>query len=50
MKKTLLQQVLACLNFTLESEDLSFWYKQKSDFYELCLQYKQLKTMEMSQA
>ena len=26
---TLLQQLLACLNFTLESEDLSFWYKQK---------------------
>ena len=50
MKKTLLQQLLDCLNFTLESEDLSFWYKQKSDFYELCLQHKQLKTMEMSQA
>ena len=33
--KTLLQQLLACLNFTLESEDLSFWYKQKSDFYGL---------------
>ena len=27
MKKT--QQLLACLNFTVESEDLSFWYKQK---------------------
>ena len=27
--RTLLQQLLACLNFTLESEDLSFWYKQK---------------------
>ena len=26
---TPLQQLLACLNFTLESEDLSFWYKQK---------------------
>ena len=25
--RTLLQQLLACLNFTLESEDLSFWYK-----------------------
>ena len=25
----LLQQLLACLNFTLESEDLSFSYKQK---------------------
>ena len=28
---TLLQQLLACLNFTLESEDLSFWYKQKKE-------------------
>ena len=27
--RTLLQRLLACLNFTLESEDLSFWYKQK---------------------
>ena len=50
MKKTLLQQLLACVNFTLESEDLSFWYQQKGDFYELWLQHKQLKNMEMSQA
>ena len=27
--RTLLQRLLACLNFTLEAEDLSFWYKQK---------------------
>ena len=27
--RTLLQWLLACLNFTLELEDLSFWYKQK---------------------
>ena len=27
--RTLLQQLLAYLNFTLESEDLSFWYKRK---------------------
>ena len=47
--RTLLQQLLSCLNFTLESEDLSFWYKQKSDFYELWQQHKQLKTMEMSE-
>ena len=26
--RTLLQQLLACLNFTLESEDFSLWYKQ----------------------
>ena len=48
--RTLLQRLLACLNFTLESEDLSFWYKQKSDFYEVWQQHKQLKTMEMSEA
>ena len=33
--RTLLQWLLAFLNFTLESEDLSFWYNKKSDFYEL---------------
>ena len=27
--RTLLQKLLACLNFTLDSEDLSFWYKRK---------------------
>ena len=26
--RTLLQQLLACLKFTLEAGDLSFWYKQ----------------------
>ena len=25
--RTLLQQLLACLNFTLESEKFSLWYK-----------------------
>ena len=40
--RTLLQRLLACLNFTLESE--------KSDFYELWQQHKQLKTMEMNEA
>ena len=34
---------------TLESEDLSFEYKQKSDLYELWQQHKQLKTIEMSE-
>ena len=29
ISRTLLQKLLACLNFTLESEDLSFYYKQK---------------------
>ena len=30
--RTLLLRLLACLNFTLESEDLSFWYKRKKWF------------------
>ena len=38
--RTLLQWLLACLNFTLEAEG----------FYELWQQHKQLKTMEMSEA
>ena len=48
--KTLLQKLLACLNFTLEPEGLSFWYKGKSDFNERWQQHKQLKMMEMSEA
>ena len=31
--RTLLQQLLACLNFTLDSEDLSFWNKCDSMNY-----------------
>ena len=27
--RTLLQRLLTCLNFTLDSEDLFYWYKQK---------------------
>ena len=30
--KTLLQRLLACLNFTLDSEDLFCWYKRKKWF------------------
>ena len=30
--RTHLQQLLACLNFTLDSEDLFYWYKQKEWF------------------
>ena len=33
--RTLLQRLLAYLNFTLFSEDLFCWYKQKSDFSDL---------------
>ena len=47
--RTLLQQLLACLNFTFESEDYPFGTNKKSDFYELWQQHKQLKTMEMSE-
>ena len=48
--KTLLQQLLVCMNFTLDSEDLSFWYKQKNDFYGLWQKHKQLKTIEVGEA
>ena len=30
--RTLLQRLLACLNFTLDSEDLFCWYKRKKRF------------------
>ena len=30
--RTLLQELLACLSFTLDSEDLFGWYKQKKRF------------------
>ena len=46
--RTFLKQLLACLNFTVDSEDLFCWYN--SDFYETWQQQKQLKTMEMSEA
>ena len=47
--RTLLQRLLACLNFTLDSEDLFCWYNEKSDFYGLWQQHKLLKTMEVSE-
>ena len=43
--RTLLQRLLACLNFTLYSVGTN----EKSDFYELWQQHKLLKTMEMSE-
>ena len=48
--KALLQWLLACLNFTLDSEDLWLVQTEKNDSYELWQQYKQLKTMKMSEA
>ena len=43
--RTLLQELLACLNFYLDSVGT----KEKIDFYELWQQYKLLKTTEMSE-
>ena len=34
VSRTLLQRLLACLSFILDSDYLSFWYKRKN-FYEL---------------
>ena len=48
--ETPLQQLLACLNFLLDSEDLFCWYKKQNDLFELWKPDKQLKTMEMSEA
>ena len=48
--RTLLQQLLACLNFTLDSEDWLCGANEKSDFCELWQQHKQQKTMEVSEA
>ena len=46
--RTLLQRLLACLNFTLGSE-YSVGTNEKSDFYELWQHHKLLNTMEMSE-
>ena len=49
--RTLLQQLLACLKFNLDSEYLLCWYKQnKNDFYKIWQQHKQLNPMEVSEA
>ena len=47
--RTLFQRLLACLNITLDSGDLFWWYKRKNDICELWQQHKRLKTMEMSE-
>ena len=39
--RTLFQQLLVCLNFTLDSEDLFCWYKQKKQWLSNLL-YKKL--------
>ena len=33
VSRTLLQWMLACLDFTFDSEDLSYWYKQKKKWF-----------------
>ena len=49
--RTVLQWLLACLNFTLDPKKIyPFGTNEKSDFYELLKQLKKLKTMEMSEA
>ena len=45
--RTLLQRLLAYLNFTLESEIYPFATNENNDFYGLWQQHKKLKTMEM---
>ena len=47
---TLLQQLVSCMNLTLDTKDLFCCYKHKNDFYEQWQQHKQLKTMEMDMA
>ena len=47
---TLLQQLVSCMKFTLDTKDLFCCYKHKNDFYEQWQQHKQLKTMEMDMA
>ena len=42
------EQLLACLNFTLDLEDL-FSLTKTSDFYELWQQHTLLSTIEMSE-
>ena len=46
--RKLLQELLACLNFTLDSDLHSLGTNEKNDFYELWQQHKHLKTMDMS--
>ena len=46
--RTLLQRLLACLNFTLGSEN-SAGTNEKSNFYKLWQYHKLLNTMEMSE-
>ena len=47
--RTFLQQLLACLNFTFDSEFYFVGTIKKNDFYKLWQQHKLLKTMEMSE-
>ena len=48
--RTLLQWLLACMNFTFAHKIFLFGTNEKSDLYELWKQHKQLETMEMNGA
>ena len=54
VSRTFLHQLLACLNFTLDSIlftlDYSVCKNERNDFYELWQQHKLLETMGMSEA
>ena len=41
---------ISCLNFTLDVENHYVDINERSDFYELWLQHKQLKIIEMNEA
>ena len=47
--RALLQRLLACVNFTLDSEDLFCSTNEESDFYELWQQHNLPKTMQISE-
>ena len=48
--RTFFRRILAYMNFTLDSKDISVGKNKKSDFYELWQQHRQLRRMEMSEA
>ena len=47
--RTLLQQLLACLNFTLDSEDLFCWYKPRKSFLWTMAEPQDAENHDMSQ-
>ena len=47
--RTFLQQLLACLNFTLDSEDLFCWYKPRKSFLWTMAEPQDAENHDMSQ-